>query len=135
MTWPVVTDAQSAVQLMMAIGCLMIGVSHVLQPRVWQDYFARIHAHGAAGVLKRTMIWELWPALILVTLHQVWTGPGIVLTLYGWLLLIKCAVSLWAPQAGLRSMAMAQRGPATFVAGGAALIVVGLASAGALLWR
>lgn len=130
-----VTDAQSAVQLMMGIGCTLIGLSHVLQPRVWQDYFAALHERGESGVLTRTMTWELWPALILVTLHQVWTGPGVLLTLFGWMLLIKCMVSLLAPQVGLRSMAMAQRGPATFVAGGTLLMVIGLTSGLALIWR
>jgi hypothetical protein len=135
MTWPVVTDAQSAVQLMMGIGCTLIGLSHMLQPRVWQDYFAALHERGEPGVLTRTMTWEMWPALILVTLHQVWSGPGILLTLFGWMLLIKCTVSLLAPQIGLRSMALAQRGPTMFVAGGALLLVIGLTSELALVWR
>jgi hypothetical protein len=77
MTWPVVTDTQSAVQLMMGFGCTLIGLSHMLQPRIWQDYFAALHKQGEAGVLTRTMTWELWPALVLVTLHQVWRGPAV----------------------------------------------------------
>jgi hypothetical protein len=135
MTWPLVTDAQSAVQLMMGIGCTLVGLSHVLQPRAWQEYFAALHKQGAAGALTRTMTWELWPALILVTVHQVWSGPAVLLTLYGWLLLIKCTISLVVPQVSLRFMVMAQRGPATFVAGGCLLIGIGLASASALIWR
>jgi hypothetical protein len=117
LTWPVATDARSAVQMMMGIACTLTGLSHVLQPHIWQDYFAALHARGLSGVLTKTMTWELWPALIIVTLHQAWNGPGILLTLYGWLLLIKCAVSLLLPQVGVRSTAIAQRGPATFVAG------------------
>jgi hypothetical protein len=135
MTWPIVTDAQSAMQLMMGIGCTLIGLSHVLQPLVWQDYFATLHERGEAGVLTRTMTWELWPALILVTLHQVWSGPGVLLTLFGWMLLVKCTASLLVPQIGLRSMAMAQRGPAMFVAGGMLLMIIGLTSGLALIWR
>lgn len=135
MTWPIATDAQPAVQLMMAIGCTLIGVSHMLQPRAWQDYFAGLHRQGAAGVLTRTMTWELWPALILVTLHQVWSGPAVLLTIYGWMLLLKCTVSLWVPQTGLKSMAMAQRSASTFVSGGIVLIIIGLAAAAALVWR
>ncbi|MGL4439671.1 MAG: hypothetical protein ACRCUE_10375 [Bosea sp. (in: a-proteobacteria)] len=106
----------------------------MLQPHPWQDYFAALHAREPSGVLTRTMTWELWPALIVVTLHQVWSGPGILLTLYGWLLLVKCAVSLLLPQIGLRSMAMAQRGPATLVVGGILLVSIGLASVAALIW-
>lgn len=135
MTWPQVTDAQSAVQLMMGIGCTLIGLSHMLQPRAWQDYFAALHERGAAGALTRTITWEIWPALIVVTLHQVWSGPGLLLTLFGWLLLIKCTVSLLLPHIGLRSMALAQRGFKSFVLGGGLLICIGIASALALIWR
>ncbi len=135
MNGTLVTDAPSAVQFMMGIGCTLIGLSHMLQPRVWQDYFSALHERGEAGVFTRTVTWELWPALIIVTLHSVWSGPGAILTIYGWLLLLKCAVSLLLPQVGLRSMAMAQRGPATFVVGGVVSICIGLASAAALLWR
>jgi hypothetical protein len=131
----VVTDAPSAVQLMLGIGCTLIGLSHIAQPRAWQDYFATLHERGAAGVFTRTITWELWPALIIVTLHPVWSGPGMLLTVFGWLLLAKCAVSLLLPRAGLRSMAMAQRGPAGFVLAGCVSMCIGLASATALLWR
>jgi hypothetical protein len=57
----------------------------------------------------------------------------VVLTLFGWLMLVKCAVSLLASQAGLRSMALAQRGQKTFVAGGLLSICIGLASMAALI--
>jgi hypothetical protein len=134
-SWPAVTDAQSAVQMVMSIGCTLIGLSHVLQPQVWQDYFAELRERGPAGVFTRSITWELWPALILVTLHQVWRGPGVLLTLFGWLLLIKCIVALLLPQIGLRSMAMASRGPWVFVAAGSVLMVIGLTSALALTWR
>ncbi|MBC8050932.1 MAG: hypothetical protein H7X92_12430 [Chitinophagales bacterium] len=105
----------------------------MLQPVAWQEYFTALHERGASGVFTRTMTWELWPALIVVALHQVWSGPGVLLTIYGWLLLIKCTVSLLAPQVGLRSMAMAQQGPKRFVGGGGLLICIGLASAAALM--
>jgi hypothetical protein len=135
LTWTAVADVQSAVQMMMGIGCTLTGLSHMLQPHAWQDYFAALHARGLSGVLTRTMTCELWPALIVVTLHQVWSGPGILLTLYGWMLLVKSAVYLLLPQFGLRSSAMAQRGPGTFFTGGILLVCIGLSSAGALIWR
>jgi hypothetical protein len=134
MTLPWVTDAASAVQVMMGIGCVMIGLSHILQPKVWQAYFADLQARGTAGVLTRTALWELWPALIIVTFHQVWTGPAIVLTVFGWLLMIKCLVSLLFPQLGLRSIGMANRGPMVFVTGGLVSVAIGVAAFAALIW-
>jgi hypothetical protein len=129
------SDIPSAVQIIMGIGCTLMGLSHVLQPRMWQDYFQALHKQGVAGVLTKTMTWEFWPTLIVVTGHQVWRGPGVILTVFGWLLLAKCAVSLLFPQISLRSMAMSRRGPTAFVPGGLLLIGVGLSAFLAALWR
>ena len=97
MNWMLASDLPSAVQIIMGIGCTVMGLSHVLQPRMWRDYFEALQQQGEAGVLTRTMTWEFWPALIVVTGHRVWHGPGIVLTVFGFLLLAKCAISLWIP--------------------------------------
>jgi hypothetical protein len=129
------SDIPAAVQIVMGIGCTLMGLSHVVQPRMWQDYFEVLQRQGVAGVLTKTMIWEFWPALIVVTGHQVWQGPGVILTVFGWLLLVKSAISLLAPQIGLRSMAMSRRGPKAFVSGGLLLICVGLSALLAALWH
>ncbi len=133
-SWPVVSDAQSAIQLAMCIGCLLMGLSHLVQPEMWQRYFATLHQQGVVGVVTRTMFFELWPAIVIVTLHQVWHGPGIILTLYGWLALAKCAISLLAPQVGVRSLGLAQ-GSRSFAIAGSFLIAVSFSSGLALLWR
>jgi hypothetical protein len=135
MGWISASDIPTAVQIIMGIGCALMGLSHVLQPRMWQDYFEALHKQGAPGVLTKTMIWEFWPALIVVTGHQVWRGPGVILTVFGWLLLAKCAISLLAPQISLRSMAMSRRGAKAFVPGGLVLICVGLSAILAAQWR
>jgi hypothetical protein len=128
-------ELATSVQVVMGIGCTLMGLSHVLQPRMWQDYFEALHKQGVAGVLTKTMTWEFWPALIVVAGHQVWRGPGVMLTVFGWLLLAKCILSLLAPQICLRSMAMSRRGPKAFVSGGLLLICVGLSAFLAALWR
>lgn len=129
------SDVQSAIQIIMAVGCTIMGLSHVLQPRMWQDYFETLHKYGAAGVLIRTITWEFWPALIVVTMHQVWRGPGLVLTVFGWLLLVKSTISLLAPEVSLRSMALSRRGPRGFKWGGLFLIGVGVSAFLATWWR
>lgn len=135
MGWMWVPDIPTAVQIIMGIGCTLMGLSHVLQPRMWQDYLEALHKQGAAGVLNKTMTWEFWPALIMVTGHQVWHGPGVILTVLGWLLLAKCATSLLAPQISLRSMAMSRSGAKAFVPSGLFLICIGLSAFWATQWR
>ncbi len=133
MAWPILTDAASAVELVMCIACILIGVSHIVQPAMWRDYFMSLHAQGTTGVVTRTFSLELWPAVIIVTLHQVWSGPGIILTIYGWLLLSKCVISVLAPQIGLRSLGMARKGDKAFIIAGVMLIAVGLSAGWALV--
>jgi len=129
-----ISNAQSAVQFVMGIGCLLMGLSHILQPGLWITYFAALREQGRVGLMTRTMLFEFWPALMIISLHQVWHGPAIILSAFGWLLLAKCTVSLLAPQLALRSLGMAHNSPRSFQAAGVGLLVIAAASAWALLW-
>jgi hypothetical protein len=130
---PALTSPADAVQLIMVIGCTIMGISHIAQPRMWADFFAAVHRQGHAGLVAKVMLVELWPALLIVTLHQVWSGPAIVLTIYGWLLLIKVAVSLVLPSLPMRALAIPSRSPKrAFVPGGIALLAVAALTAFAL---
>ena len=130
--WAFITDPQSAVQFVIMVSCIVMGLSHMLQPRMWADYFTDLHAQGARGVIARTFTLELWAVLLIVTLHQVWTWPGVVVTMYGYLLGAKIVLSVLAPQIGLRSMRMAAGGDHRFVLGGVMLLGVGAAAGAAL---
>jgi len=112
-----------------------MGLSHIVRPALWVDVFTRLHGLGAAGLVGKVLAVELWPALVIVGLHQVWWGPGIVLTLYGWAQFAKVWLALFMPEIGMRSLAMAQtRGEHGFVLGGMVLMAVGLSAGAALLW-
>ena len=45
MAWPVLTDAASAVELIMCIACVLMGVSHIAQPQMWLFYRAACARH------------------------------------------------------------------------------------------
>jgi hypothetical protein len=133
--WPFLADTQSTVQFVMFIACVPMGLSHIVRPALWVDFFARLHAQGTAGLVGKVLAVELWPALLIVALHQVWWGPGIVLTIYGWAQFTKVWLALFVPQIGMRSMAMAHaKGERGFVAGGVMLLAVGLSAGAALVW-
>jgi hypothetical protein len=128
-----VSDAPSFVQLVVLMSCVVMGLSHIIRPQMWVDYFTSLHAEGTRGVITRTFTLELWAALLIVALHQVWHGPAIVVTIYGWLLLAKVTVSMLIPELGLRSLAMASQGPRAFVIAGCVLLAIA-ACAGAALF-
>lgn len=133
--WPFLSTPADAVQLIMLIGMTIMGVSHILQPQMWADFFAAIHRQGHTGLVGKVMLVELWPALLIVSLHQVWSGPAIALTIYGWLLLAKVVISLVVPALPMRAMTIPARGAKrSFIPGGIALLALSAATAAALFW-
>ncbi|MEM6426692.1 MAG: hypothetical protein AAF728_16270, partial [Cyanobacteria bacterium P01_D01_bin.128] len=79
------------------------------------------------GVLLRTFALELVPAIAIITFHMVWSGPEVVVTIYGILLALKISLSLLFPSVGLRSLAMADRNKhINFVLAGALLIALSM---------
>ena len=129
--WPFVDDAPSAVQMFMVITCLLMGVSHLVQPRLWVDFFVKLAERGNLGVVANQLL-NTTAGGVIVALHQVWTGPAIVLTLYGWALVLKSVVGLWTPAGGMRMMRMARHGDNAFRIAGVAMLLVGLCAALAL---
>jgi hypothetical protein len=129
-----VHDAPSAVSLFMLVGCTIMGLSHILQPGLWRELFVALHGLGRCGVLARVFLFDLWPALIVVVLHPVWSGPGIVVTIYGWLLLGKVALSLLSPAVGLKSLGLAAAGDRGFMLAGMALLALAGAAGASLIW-
>ncbi len=129
--WPFVTDVPSAVQMIMLISCVLMGLSHLLQPRLWSEFFAHLVERGRFGLVANQFL-NAAPAAIIVSLHQVWSGPAIVLTLYGWMLLLKSCIGLLLPELGMRSLKLSRHGDGAFRAAGVALLFVGLACALAL---
>ncbi|MEM6468249.1 MAG: hypothetical protein AAF802_01675 [Planctomycetota bacterium] len=115
------------VEALLAIPLLVTGVSHILHPVVWKEFFEELHAMGSRGVLWRTFALELWPAAVIVTFHQQWSWPGLPITLYGHALMVKVIVSLCFPALGLRSLAMAKtHGKTGFRSAGIVLCLLAL---------
>ena len=115
-----------AIETLFALPFILLGLSHMIQKQMWVDFFAGLAAKGHPGVVWRTFMLEFWPAILVVMFHQDWTWPGLILTVYGHLLLLKVTLSLLYPQLGLKSLQQAERvGPAAFIWAGAALIIIG----------
>jgi hypothetical protein len=111
------------IEWFVAVTALIVGVSHLLQPGAWIEFFRQLHGLGKPGAFVNGALSPV-PGAVIVAGHGVWTWPGVVLTAFGWLLVVKGAVCLLAPEVGLRSM---ERVPsrAGFMAGGA--VVLGVA--------
>lgn len=111
----------------MATACAIIGVSHLTRPKAWRRFFIIMAEKGEAGAIENAML-TLPPALLIVFLHNVWSGPALVLTLYGYALLLKAAYIFLFPARGLASIELADKWEKSIYAAGAMLLVVAVAS-------
>ncbi|MEM8785545.1 MAG: hypothetical protein AAGF19_06805 [Pseudomonadota bacterium] len=115
-----------AVEALLALPLLVLGVSHIVQKEMWVGFFSRLAAQGRDGVIVRTFLFELWPASLIVVLHQDWSWPGVLITVYGHLLMVKVVLSLIIPSLGERSLEQAERrGDWAFLPAGLVLIGLG----------
>lgn len=116
---------EQTVQLIALISLTVLGASHIFQPKMWVEYFGSLADQGTNGLITSVVGLQFMPAVVLVSLHQVWTGPAVVLTVYGWLLLAKCTLALLFPARGSRGLRMARHhGQRGFVVAGVMLLFV-----------
>jgi hypothetical protein len=94
---------QRAVEIFALIHLLPLGVSHILKRKVWAEFFISLSEKGRSGVLFHSFL-SLWFGSIIAGFHSVWKGPALVLTLWGWLLLVKACQGFLFPDAALRSL-------------------------------
>jgi hypothetical protein len=94
---------ERAIELYAAIQFLVIGLSHVLQPRAWVEFFIALREKGRAGVFANGFLSLVFGSLV-VAFHDVWTGWPLVLTLIGWAQVIKAGVAFVLPDVAMRSL-------------------------------
>ena len=82
----------------------VMGLSHILQPRAWAEFFILLRSKGETGAFVDGFL-NLQMAGVIVAFHEVWSGIPVVLTLVGWALLFKSLLRFCAPKFALRMMA------------------------------
>jgi hypothetical protein len=109
---------EKATEIFAAVFLLVIGLSHVAQPRAWVEFFVWLRGKGNAGVFVNGFLSLSFGSLI-VAFHNVWDGLPVLLTLLGWAQVLKGLVSFVAPQVALWGLARVSTERAwQFVAGG-----------------
>ena len=95
---------ETSVEKLVALSFLVTGLSHLLQPRAWVEFFIMLREKGEAGSFLNGLLHFPLGAFI-VAFHNVWHGWPLVVTLLGWSLVIKSLIYLTFPKVGLRSLA------------------------------
>ncbi len=92
---------QSQVEIFAALNFLVIGLSHLLQPQAWVEFFVRLREQGRSGAFTEGFLALTFGAII-VAFHNVWSGLPMVLTIVGWGHVVKGLARFVAPQFSLR---------------------------------
>src|SRR5215813_8269238 len=107
-----------AVQKLAIVNFFVIGLSHIIQPRAWAQFFIDIREKGATGSFIIAFMHLPFGALI-VAFHNVWHGLPMILTFIGYGSLLKSLVYFVFPKRGLKSLSRVSLEKSwEFVAGG-----------------
>ena len=99
---------EQAVQLFAVVNFTVIGLSHIVQPRAWVEFFAWLSGVGRAGVFANAFLSLVFGSIV-VAFHNVWTGIPMVLTIVGWAEVLKALIYFTFPAFGLRKMSIPSR--------------------------
>jgi hypothetical protein len=123
---------ERSVEVLASILFGVLGLSHLLQPKAWVEFFILLRSKREAGVFVDGFL-NLQMAGIIIAFHNVWSGLPAVLTLVGWCLLIKSLLRFCLPKHGLIMMARVSvdRSWEFQVAGVGLLVIAGLVGYGA----
>ncbi len=94
---------ERSVEILAVILFAVIGLSHLVQPKAWVEYFILLRGKGEAGAFVDGFI-HLPLAGLIVAFHNVWSGIPAVLTVLGWCFLIKSVLRFCLPKLGVRMM-------------------------------
>ena len=121
---------ERATEVFAVVNFVVIGLSHIVRPRVWVAFFALLRAKGHPGVFANGML-SLLVGSIIVAFHNVWSGLPIVLTLIGWGQVVKGLVALVAPAVSMKGlMRVSEERAYEFQIAGALFLVI----SGVIVW-
>lgn len=125
---------ERAIEIFALVHLVLLGASHIVKREVWAEFFIVLAGTGRPGVLAHGFL-SLWFGSVVAGFYNVWAGPGLALTLWGWLLIAKAAHCFLFPDAALRSLRRVSADAAwKFVPAGAVYLIIAACTA-VRLWH
>lgn len=125
---------ERSIEILTALSLIIIGLSHVLQPRVWAEFFIELRGRGNVGIFW-TALMHLPTGVLILGFHPVWSGWPLLVTLLGCGWTLKGTLYLCFPAVGRRSLARVSLDRAwMFTVAGVLLVILG-GVVGYLVWR
>jgi hypothetical protein len=94
---------ERSVEVLAVILFGVLGLSHILQPKAWAEFFILLRSRGEPGAFMDGFL-NLAAAGVIVAFHNTWSGIPAVLTVVGWCLILKSLIRFCAPKLALRVM-------------------------------
>lgn len=118
---------ETSIQKLVAISYFVIGLSHIIQPRVWTRFFIMFRDKGEVGSFLSGLL-HFPMGVLIVSFHNVWSGIPLIVTIMGWGLVIKGLIYLTYPKHGMRVLARVsmERSWEFVVAGVVAVVLSGV---------
>jgi len=117
-------NASQAVELLIAVSLIVIGLSHIIAHKAWGEFFEKLVALGRPGAFANGFL-TLVPGTIVVGFHQIWSGIPVIVTLLGWAWVIKGTLIFLYPDRGVRSMQRVnQNNSRLFIVPGIIMLIV-----------
>ena len=95
---------ERSIETLIAMCLVIFGFSHLLQPRVWTEFFIELRCKGDVGVFWSAFI-HLPAGVLVLAFHPVWSGLPLLVTLLGCGWTLKATLYFCFPSIGQRSMA------------------------------
>lgn len=102
---PYISNMETSVEKLTALYFLVIGLSHIAQPRAWVHFFVLLREKQEVGSLLNGFVHFPLGAFI-VAFHDVWHGIPVIVTIAGWGLVIKSTIYFVFPQHGIRMLSI-----------------------------
>lgn len=113
-----------AIEKVAVISFLLIGVSHIVQPRAWVEFFSGLANKGTTGSFINGWIHFPFGAVI-VGFHNVWHGIPAILTFMGYAWVLKGFIYFVFPRQGVKVLQRVKVERAWhFVAGGVLILAI-----------
>jgi hypothetical protein len=124
---------ERAVQIYAIVNLTIIGISHIVRPRVWVDFFLFLRERGEAGVFAVALLNLIFGSII-VAFHNVWSGIPVALTVLGWANVVKALLYFVFPAIGLHRLQSLSHERSSLVAGGGMVFLLLAGALGYHVW-
>jgi hypothetical protein len=94
---------ERALETFAAIQFVVVGLSHILQRHAWVDFFVWLRERGYAGVFVHGFL-SLGFGSMIVAFHNVWSGLPSLLTVVGYMYLLKAGLCFLLPATQMRTL-------------------------------